>query len=64
MKLTKTATRPIIVLELVTGYLGLAYLQYPIPSKLEELVIAVVGVYFLDRVRTHIWGDRDATNTK
>lgn len=59
MKITKAATRPIIVIELVSAWVAFHLLGIDPTTAFEAATAAAVGWYFADRTRTHILGDKD-----
>jgi hypothetical protein len=61
MKITKAATRPIIVIEMVSAWIAMQLLGIDPTTAFEATVTAAVGWYFIDRTRSHVLGDKDAT---
>ena len=60
MKLTKAATRPIIVIEMVTAWIAMHLLGIDPTTAFEATAAGAVAWYFADRTRAHIVGDKDA----
>jgi len=60
MRLTKSATRPIIVIELVSAWIAMQLLGIDPTTAFEAAAVGAVGWYFMDRTRSHILGDKDA----
>ena len=59
MKITKGATRPIIVIEMVSAWIAMQFVGVDPTTAFEAATAAAVGWYFADRTRTHILGDKD-----
>jgi hypothetical protein len=59
MKITKGATRPIIVIEMVSAWIAFHLIGVDPSTAFEATAAAAVGWYFADRTRTHIIGDKD-----
>ena len=59
MKLTKTATRPILVIELASAWIAMQMMGIAISDAFEKVTASVILIMAGDRIRTHIWGDKD-----
>ena len=59
MKITKAATRPVIVIELVSAWIAMQLMGIDPTTAFEAATVGAVGWYFVDRTRTHILGDKD-----
>jgi len=59
MKLTKSAARPIIVIEMVTAWIAMQMMGIDPSTAFEASTGVAVGWFFADRTRTHIMGDKD-----
>ena len=60
MKITKAATRPIIIVEMVTAWIAMQLLGIDQTTAFEATATGAVAWYFADRTRAHISGDKDA----
>ena len=60
MKLTKAATRPIIVIEMVSAWIAMQLLGIDPSMAFEGAASGAILWYFADRTRSHILGDKDA----
>jgi len=58
MTLTKASTRPIVCIELVSGWIAMILTGLAVPQAYEFAVIGALGVFFGDRVMTHRLGDK------
>ena len=59
-KLMKTATRPILVIELASAWIAMQMMGIAISDAFEKVTASVILIFVGDRIRTHIWGDKDA----
>ena len=59
MKVTKAATRPIIVIEMVSAWIAMQILGIDPTTAFEATATGAVLWYFADRTRAHIVGDKD-----
>lgn len=60
MKITKAATRPIIVVEMVTAWIAMQFMGIDPTTAFEAVASTAVVWYFADRTRAHVVGDKDA----
>ena len=58
MKLTKAATRPVVLIELVSGWILLLVLGIAVPQAYEVATIGAITVFFGGRELTHRLGER------
>ena len=59
MKLTKAATRPILVIELASAWIAMQMMGIAVSDAFEKVTASVILIFVGDRIRTHIWGDKD-----
>jgi len=59
MKITKAATRPILVIELTSAWIAMQLLAIDPTTAFEATATAAILWYFADRTRAHLIGDRD-----
>ena len=59
MKITKAATRPILVVEMVTAWIAMQLMGIDPTTAFEATATGAVLWYFADRTRAHIVGDKD-----
>jgi len=59
MKLTKTATRPVLVIELASAWIAMQMMGIDPTTAFEAVASTAIVWYFADRTRTHIQGDKD-----
>lgn len=57
--LTKAVTRPILVLELASAWIVMQFVGVAISDAFEKVAASVILIFVGDRIRTHIWGDKD-----